>query len=73
MNEPTTQLDHTAARALTDKINTLVENAWHLIVQAFQERAWAALGYNTWDDYCAAEFAGARLRLPHTTRRSRTT
>ncbi len=52
------------ARALTDRIRIAVEGTWLLIQEAYTSRAWAALGYETWDTYCAAEFGTARLRLP---------
>ena len=32
--------------------------------RAYIERAWAALGYDGWDDYCTREFGTSRLRLP---------
>jgi hypothetical protein len=53
-----------AARALTDRIKVAVEAAWELIKQAYTERAWEALGYQSWDDYCTREFGTSRLRLP---------
>lgn len=52
------------ARALTDRIKVAVEGTWLLIQEAYISRTWAALGYATWDAYCAAEFGTARLRLP---------
>jgi len=52
------------ARALTDQIKTGIEEMWSLITRAYTERAWAALEYESWDDYCTREFATARLRLP---------
>lgn len=57
------------ARALTDQIKTTVEFAWGLIVQAYLGQAWLALGYETWDSYCAKEFDGANLQLPREKRR----
>lgn len=55
---------HEQARALTDRIKVAVEGTWLLIQEAYTSRAWAALGYATWDAYCTAEFGTARLRLP---------
>lgn len=52
------------ARTLTDRIKVAVEGTWLLIQEAYTSRAWGALGYDTWDTYCAAEFGTARLRLP---------
>jgi hypothetical protein len=57
-------LNATDARALTDRINTGVEAVWELIRQAYTQRAWSALGYESWDDYCIREFGTSRLRLP---------
>jgi hypothetical protein len=52
------------ARALTDRIKVAVEATWILVVEAYTSRAWSALGYATWDDYCTREFGTSRLRLP---------
>ncbi|MEC3957531.1 hypothetical protein VMT65_31170 [Nocardia sp. CDC153] len=52
------------ARELTDRIKTLVEELWELIGQAYVSRIWVALDYRSWDDYCAAEFDHARIRVP---------
>lgn len=57
---PTTE----QARTLTDRIKIAVEGTWQLIQEAYTSRAWAVLGYDTWDNYCTAEFGAARLRLP---------
>ena len=52
------------ARTLTDRIKVGVEAVWELVKQAYTERAWDALGYTSWDDYCTREFGTSRLRLP---------
>lgn len=52
------------ARQITDQIKVAVEGAWHLIKRAYETRAWAALGYSSWDDYCTREFGTSRLKLP---------
>lgn len=52
------------ARDLTDRIKVAAEGTWHLIKQAYETRAWAALGYSSWDDYLTREFGNVRLRLP---------
>lgn len=52
------------ARTLTDQIKVALEGCWQLVTQAYLARAWAALGYSSWDDYCTREFGTARLRLP---------
>lgn len=52
------------ARSLTDQIKVAVEGTWELIKRAYVSRAWSALGYRSWDDYCTREFGTSRLRLP---------
>jgi hypothetical protein len=52
------------ARQLTDRIKGGLEDVWGLITEAFTSRAWAELGYASWDLYCDTEFKSARLRLP---------
>jgi hypothetical protein len=52
------------ARALTDQIKVAVEGTWQLVQRAYVSRAWEALGYPSWDDYCTREFGTSRLRLP---------
>jgi len=57
-------LDPAAARTLTDRIKVALEATWQMVIEAYQGRAWVALGYSSWDDYCTREFGTARLRLP---------
>ncbi|WP_062906411.1 hypothetical protein [Mycobacterium avium] len=57
-------LDADQARVLTDQIKSRVDAVWELITQAYTRRAWAALGYESWDVYCIKEFGTARLRIP---------
>ncbi len=52
------------ARALTEKITSALEVAWDLVERAYNQRVWVALGYTSWDSYCASEFGAARLRVP---------
>jgi hypothetical protein len=52
------------ARAITDRIKIAIDATWQLIAEAYQGRAWSALGYSSWDDYCTREFGASRLRLP---------
>lgn len=52
------------ARTLTDRIKVAVEGTWLLIQEAYTSRAWSALGYGSWDEYCTREFGTSRLRLP---------
>jgi protein gp37 len=53
-----------AARHLTDRIKAGTELLWQLIAEAFVTRAWAALGYGSWDEYLTREFGTSRLQLP---------
>lgn len=58
------------ARDLTDRIRQTLTIGHGLIVEAFRGAAWSALGYDTWDAYCAGEFAEARMvRLDREQRR----
>lgn len=58
------------ARELTDRIRQTLRVGHDLIVRAFEGRAWTALGYESWDAYCAGEFADARMvRLDREQRR----
>ncbi|SUA80407.1 Uncharacterised protein [Nocardia otitidiscaviarum] len=59
-----TPLTAEAAQELTAQIRACVEQVWALIEQAFTARAWVALGYPSWDAYCASEFDRSRLRIP---------
>jgi len=52
------------ARRLTDRIKVAVEGTWQLIVEAYHSRAWAVLGYGSWDEYMTREFGTSQLRLP---------
>jgi hypothetical protein len=57
-------VDKEQARILTDRIKIAVEGTWLLIQEAYTSRAWASLGYGTWDAYIEAEFGSTRLALP---------
>ena len=57
-------MTHEQARRLTDEIKHDAEALWGKIATAYTERAWAALGYESWDVYCIQEFGSLRLRLP---------
>lgn len=48
------------ARHLTDRIRDTVEATWALLLEAHEQRAWAALGYSTWAEYVSAEFSMSR-------------
>lgn len=63
-NATSTALSANAARVLTDRIKVGgVEAVWELVKQAYEQRAWNALGYSSLDDYCTREFGTTRLRL----------
>ncbi|SEF10418.1 hypothetical protein SAMN04489740_3991 [Arthrobacter alpinus] len=53
-----------AAVQLTRRIRISLESAYTLIVEAFESRAWEALGYQSWDMYCKGEFSGMNLQPP---------
>ena len=57
-------LDAQAARDLTEQIATGVGVVWQLVKQAYNGRAWVALGYRSWDEYANAEFGTTHIRLP---------
>ena len=63
------QCSEATARALTDQLRQSLAVSWELLVEAYQRRAWAALGYSTWDAYTDAELGEVRLRLPREERR----
>jgi hypothetical protein len=44
------------ARSLTGEIRAGVVDTLALLLRAYEGRAWAVLGYRTWDSYCNAEF-----------------
>lgn len=53
------------ARSLTDRIKLDAGQLWDKIVIAYQGRAHTALGYASWDEYCATEFRSVlQLWLP---------
>lgn len=58
------------ARSLTDRIRGHLSGAHGLLGEAYSRRAWVALGYESWDAYCAGEFTEARMvRLDREQRR----
>lgn len=58
-----------AARRLTDQIKLAVDATWNMVIEAYETRAWVALRYSSWDDYCTSEFGTSRLRLPREDRK----
>lgn len=63
-----TAMSPSDARALTESIRTSVDRVWDLITKAYTRRAWAVLGYPSWDVYCEREFSSTWFRLPRETR-----
>lgn len=63
------QCSEATARALTLALRQSLTTSWDLLVEAYQRRAWAALGYESWDAYTDAELGEMRLRLPREQRR----
>lgn len=57
-------LDKSEARDLTDRIKVELSATWDLVAEAYERRAWTALGFDSWDAYCRTEFGEARLKLP---------
>jgi hypothetical protein len=57
-------LTEVEAREITNDIRRTTGVLWSQVAKAYQGRAWAALGYDSWDAYCDTEFDGARLKLP---------
>jgi len=50
------------ARALTDQIRGAINQAWDLLLSAYEQRAWASLGYASWEAYVRGEFDISRQR-----------
>jgi hypothetical protein len=57
------------AEAITSRILAGANVIWGLIADAYQRRAWAVLGYETWDEYLDGEMGGAPLSLPREKRK----
>lgn len=57
-------LDVARARRLTKRLREALTIAVDLLTEVFDGRAWEALGYPTWEQYCAAELPElAQLQL----------
>jgi len=62
-----TILTRRGAELLTEKIGKALDRASRLLVQAYEGRAWEALGFVSWEAYTAAHFgevAGIKLERP---------
>jgi hypothetical protein len=51
------------AQQITKQIRCAVKDLDQLIITAYAERAWAALGYPSWADYCQTEFESDCVKL----------
>jgi len=60
----TAHMSEASARSLTDEIRETLTVAYDKLVDAWRGRADLALGYESWDAYCAAEFTEARMLRP---------
>lgn len=64
-------LDVARARRLTRRLREALTVAVDLLGEAFEGRVWEALGYPSWEQYCATELPElAALRMPVGDRRS---
>lgn len=52
-----------AARDLTDRIKVAIKGTRLLVKEAYASRAWADLGYESWETYCDVEFEEERREL----------
>lgn len=50
------------ARELTDRIKDRAHDLWSLLLEAYERRAWKALGYKSWGSYYGAEFSDSGRR-----------
>jgi hypothetical protein len=50
------------ARDLTDRIKVASRRTCFLLLEAHERRAWASLGYRTWENYVRSEFDQSRSR-----------
>lgn len=62
-------MDVARARSLVEQIKSSVSVARDALSEAWHDRAWIPLGYESWDALCDAEFEGVRLQLPASERR----
>ena len=62
MTQAVVRLDAVAARALTEQIRGAVETTYSLLLEAWEQEAWRALGYASWTAYIDGEFEFSRQR-----------
>lgn len=55
-------LDESEARELTERLRGALQGVYDLMVEVYQGRAWEALGYSSWVEYCEVEFAQMNLQ-----------
>ena len=58
------ELSPASAEQVTQQIRTMVERTWEYIAIAYQGRAYAALGYRSWDEYVDDRLGDLRLTVP---------
>lgn len=58
--EPCTQQE---ARLLTEAIQRAAERIWELLLEAYERKAWAALGYPNWREWAQNEFGWGQSRV----------
>src|SRR4051794_39244530 len=63
------QCDEKTARHLTLQIKQSLELSYTLMHEAYNRRAWAALHYSSWEEYCREEFGSGLRRLDKELRR----
>jgi hypothetical protein len=56
------EMTKSCARDLTDRIRAGVSDVAELLHRAHEGRAWVALGYPSWAEYCKAEFEMSKTR-----------
>lgn len=58
----TSDLSKADAQALTDRIRAAVDGLGSLVERAYDQKAWKAMGYATWEAYVGKEFGFTRQR-----------
>src|SRR4051794_7232043 len=66
---PADQCDEKTARQLTYQITQSLELSYRLMHEAYDRRAWAALNYSSWEEYCREEFGSGLMLLAKELRR----
>jgi hypothetical protein len=56
------EMTRSCARDLTDRIKAGVSDVAEMLHRAHEGRAWVALGYPSWAEYCKAEFEMSKTR-----------